>query len=208
MQLNNIAEAEIAREALRKIVPMFNELLIGQKVTYNRDYKNNLASTILHELAEIRTIVELAKNTVKWEHLQFYADLLDCLIEEGANHNYWCNNYYRAMKEVIPYGCILTRLHKLQKRESTNPATNIEYLHRVLKIAPGNSGLWFLLGINTLRNGDSVLAINCFLRSLEWERIQNIHLQIGVIQYIIKERLNIDIDVSEIAPLAPFIDKY
>lgn len=124
-------------KALRKIVPMFNELLIGQKATYNRDYKNNLASTILHELAEIRTFVELAKNTVKWEHFQFYADLLDCLIEEGANLNYWCNNYYRAMKEVMPYGCILTRLHKLQKRESTNPATNIEYLLRVLKIAPG-----------------------------------------------------------------------
>lgn len=56
---------------LRKIEPMFNELMIGQRAMYNRDHTNILASNILNELAEVRRIVESAGNTVKCADFQF-----------------------------------------------------------------------------------------------------------------------------------------
>lgn len=56
---------------LRKIEPMLNELMVGQRAMYNRDYTNILASNILNELAEVRRIVESAGNTVKCADFQF-----------------------------------------------------------------------------------------------------------------------------------------
>ncbi len=65
MQLKgNTTEVELARETLRRIQPMFNELIVGQRAMYNHDYDytNSLATSILNELAEIRKFVESACN--------------------------------------------------------------------------------------------------------------------------------------------------
>jgi len=56
---------------LRKIEPMFNELMVGQQAISSRDYNNLLATKILTELNEVKRIVESAGNTVKCADYQF-----------------------------------------------------------------------------------------------------------------------------------------
>ncbi len=56
---------------LRKIEPMFNELMVGQRAMNSREYSNVLASQILTELSEVKRIVESSGNTVKCANFQF-----------------------------------------------------------------------------------------------------------------------------------------
>lgn len=56
---------------LRKIEPMFNEIIGGQRAMTDRTYCNYLAQNIMTELNEIRRIVESAGNTVKCADFQF-----------------------------------------------------------------------------------------------------------------------------------------
>lgn len=56
---------------LRKIEPMFNEIMLGQRAMTDRTYCNNLAQNIMTELNGIRRIVESSGNTVKCADFQF-----------------------------------------------------------------------------------------------------------------------------------------
>lgn len=56
---------------LRKIEPMFNELMAGQRAMSSRDYNNILTAKILDELNEVKRIVKSSGNTVKCADFQF-----------------------------------------------------------------------------------------------------------------------------------------
>lgn len=160
---------------------------------YSLDYPEDISET----LAERYATFDIANDT------KSIVVLMDSLIAEGGHLDFWCSNYYQAMKEVIPYDSILPRLMKLQKHEPSNPEVYtsiaytynhlgdnmkaIEYLHSGLEIAPDNSSLWYALGIVTLHNGDSILAINSFQKSLELAKKQNIESQITLSQYMIEK---------------------
>lgn len=56
---------------LRKIEPMFNEIMGGYRAMTDRAYCNDLAQNIMTELSAIRKIVESSGNTVKCADFQF-----------------------------------------------------------------------------------------------------------------------------------------
>lgn len=56
---------------LRKIEPMFNEIMCGQRAMADRSYCNSLAFIINAELNSIRKIVESSGNSVKCADFQF-----------------------------------------------------------------------------------------------------------------------------------------
>lgn len=56
---------------LRKIEPMFNEVMVGQRAMFDRAYLNSLCQDIAIELNEIKRIVESSGNTVKCADFQF-----------------------------------------------------------------------------------------------------------------------------------------
>lgn len=56
---------------LRKIEPMFNEIMVGQRAMIDRTYCNNLVQNIMTELSAVRRIVESSGNTVKCADFQF-----------------------------------------------------------------------------------------------------------------------------------------
>lgn len=56
---------------LRKIEPMFNEIMVGQRAMTDRTYCNNLAQNIITELSVVRRILESSGNTLKCADFQF-----------------------------------------------------------------------------------------------------------------------------------------
>ncbi len=56
---------------LRKIEPMFNEIMVGNRAMRDRAYCNDLANNIMTELNAVRRIVESSGNTVKCANFQF-----------------------------------------------------------------------------------------------------------------------------------------
>lgn len=56
---------------LRKIEPMFNEIIVGRRAMTDRTYCNNLAQNIMTELNAVRRIIESSGNTVKCADFQF-----------------------------------------------------------------------------------------------------------------------------------------
>ena len=56
---------------LRKIEPMFNEIMGGYRAMRDRAYCNELANNIMTELNTVRRIVESSGNTVKCANFQF-----------------------------------------------------------------------------------------------------------------------------------------
>ena len=129
--------------------------------------------------------------------------LMDSLIDAEIRLDFWCSNYYHAMKETMPYDSILPRLMKVQDREPSNPAVYssigytynhlgdtlkaLEYFHKGLDIASENSNLWYGLGLVTLQNGDTLSAINHFTKSLELAKKQNIESQITLSQFMLEK---------------------
>lgn len=56
---------------LRKIEPMFNDIMVGYRARTDRAYCNELANNIMSELNAIREIVASSGNTVKCADFQF-----------------------------------------------------------------------------------------------------------------------------------------
>ena len=56
---------------LRKIEPMFNAIIGGQRARTDRAYCDSLASQIMGELDAVKKIVESSGNTVKCANFQF-----------------------------------------------------------------------------------------------------------------------------------------
>lgn len=127
--------------------------------------------------------------------------LMDSLVNANVTLDFWCSNYYRAMKETMPYDSILPRLMKVQEHEPSNPAVyssigytyhhlgdtlkSLEYFHKGLDIASDNSNLWYGLGIVTLQNGDTLSAINHFTKSLDLAKKQDIESQVTLSQFML-----------------------
>lgn len=127
--------------------------------------------------------------------------LMDSLIDAKISLDFWCRNYYRAMKETMPYDSILPRLMKVQEHEPSNPAVYssigytyhhlgdtlkaLEYFHKGLDIASDNSNLWYGLGLVTLQNGDTLSAINHFTKSLDLAKKQDIESQVTLSQFML-----------------------
>ena len=127
--------------------------------------------------------------------------LMDSLIDTETHLDFWCNYYYSAMKETMPYDSILPRLHSLMEREPSNPAVYsslgytyshlndslkaLEYFHKGLDIAPDNSKLWYGLGLVTLQNGDTISAMDHFKQSFELAIRQEIGTEIRLSQFML-----------------------
>lgn len=132
---------------------------------------------------------------------QSIVTLMDSLIDDKISLDFWCSNYYSAMKETMPYDSILPRLMKVQEHEPSNPAVyssigytyhhlgdtlkSLEYFHKGLDIASDNSNLWYGLGIVTLQNGDTLSAINHFTKSLDLAKKQDIESQVTLSQFML-----------------------
>lgn len=124
--------------------------------------------------------------------------LMDSLIDEDVHLDYWCDKYFNAMAETMPYDSILPRLLKLSDREPSNPAVycNIGYIYshlgdtlkafenyqKTLDIAPDCSQYWYCLGTAKIQYGDTVSAIDCLTKSLELAQKHNIESQAVRIQ--------------------------
>lgn len=127
--------------------------------------------------------------------------LMDSLIDTETHLDFWCNYYYSAMKETMPYDSILPRLQSLMEREPSNPAVYsslgytyshlndslkaLEYFHKGLDIAPDNGKLWYGLGLVTLQNGDTISAIGHFKQSYELAIKQDIESEIRISQFML-----------------------
>ncbi len=138
-------------------------------------------------------------------------ELMDSLINAGTSLDFWCNDYYRAMKETMPYDSILPRLLHLQECEPSNPSVysligytynhlgdtlkSFESFRRGLDLAPENSKLWYGMGLVASQNADTIFAISCFKHSLDLAKKQNFESQIKLSQYMV-ESLEEKYDVS------------
>lgn len=132
---------------------------------------------------------------------QSIVTLMDSLIDAKISLDFWCSDYYRAMKETMPYDSILPRLMKVQEHEPSNSAVYssigytyhhlgdtlkaLEYFHKGLDIASDNSNLWYGLGLVTLQNGDTLSAINHFTKSLDLAKKQDIESQVTLSQFML-----------------------
>lgn len=100
--------------------------------------------------------------------------LMDSLVDANVTLDFWCHNYYYAMKETMPFDSIVPRLMKVKSQEPSNPAVyatlgysyhhldetekSIDSFNKGLSIAPQNSNLWYGLGLATLQQGDTISA--------------------------------------------------
>ncbi|MDE7430575.1 MAG: tetratricopeptide repeat protein [Lachnospiraceae bacterium] len=129
--------------------------------------------------------------------------LMDSLIDTNTHLDFWGDDYYRAMKETMPYDSILPRLLRVQDHEPSNPTVYssigytynhlnntlkaLEYFHKGLDIAPDNSKLWYGLGLVTLQNGDTISAISHFAKSLDLATKQNMESQVTLSQFMLEK---------------------
>ena len=60
---------------LRKIEPIFNEIMVGQRAAIDKTYCNSLAHNIIAEISELRKLVESSGNTVKCANYQFMGSI-------------------------------------------------------------------------------------------------------------------------------------
>lgn len=129
--------------------------------------------------------------------------LMDSLVEANVPLDFWCHNYYYALKETMPFDSIVPRLKRVQSQEPSNPAVystlgytyyhlgetkkSIDSFNKGLSIAPQNSNLWYGLGISTLQQGDTISTKSHFEKSLDFAQKQEKESQIRLSQYMLDQ---------------------
>ena len=158
-----------------------------------------------------KSTVERYTHLLMTENNEAIVALMDSIIASGTPIDFWCSDYYRAMKEVMPYDSILQRLLELEKREPTNPSVYstigytyshlndptlaIEYFNRSIKLAPDNSNMWYGLGLVMLQKGDTTSAISNLKHSLLLAKNQNLESQILLSQHMLEKLKDHTIDL-------------
>lgn len=129
--------------------------------------------------------------------------LMDSLVNANVTLDFWCHNYYYAMKETMPFDSIVPRLMKVKSQETSNPAVyttlgytyhhlgetgkSIDSFNKGLSIAPQSSNLWYGLGLATLQQGDTISAKSHFEKSLDFAQKQEKESQIRLSQYMLDQ---------------------
>lgn len=149
------------------------------------------------------TTAALYTDYIANEDYASVVSLIDSLVNANVTLDFWCHNYYYAMKETMPFDRIVPRLMKVQSQDPSNPAVyatlgytyhhldetekSIDSFNKGLSIAPQSSNLWYGLGLATLQQGDTILAKSHFEKSLDFAQKQEKESQIRLSQYMLDQ---------------------